>query len=835
MSEFHCCDARRREAALATGADQPPNGIDFLDVVDSEAEVEADRQRVLRVHFLKAVTDPLLGITAEDTHVDGGTRVTGIRVEGIEWDGDVLEVRVDRPGDFSAYTLRLGESNAPYPGLDPLLASVDFVFKADCPTDFDCLDDAPCGDPPQDTPDIDYLARDYAGFRRLMLDRLAVTTPDWQERNPADLGVALVEVLAYAADHLSYQIDAIGMESTLATARRRTSARRHARLVDYAVHDGSNARTWVHLTVDAAEVTVPTGTQLLTRVPGLSPRLSPPSSAANRAFDSGATVFETMHDTVAKAAANRMPLHTWGDRECCLPAGATNATLVGHPPLAVGDVLVLVEREGPGTGNPADADPAHRHAVRLTAVEPTTDPLGSWTPDEGLPPSPVDVTRISWADADALPFALCVTAVIEGTFHAEVSVALGNMVLADHGRTVQEPLEPVPAPDRRLALATTATGHCTTPEPVPTPARYEPVLDRSPVTMTGTVGRATGADQRVWQAFGTESAAAAYQWQPRHVLPAITLAETDTGRLWQPRRDLIASGRFTPEFVAEIDPDGRARLRFGDDEYGLRPSPQTHFIATYRVGNGPSGNIGADTLHHVLTSDPRIVAVRNPLPGRGGTPPESLDHVRQLAPHAFRAPMRAVTPQDYATTAARHPAVQQAVATERWTGSWYTVFLAVDRVGGGPVDADFETELRAHLERYRMAGDDLEIDGPHYVPLEIQLRVCVLPEYFRSDVARTVRDVLGNRDLPGSGRGLFHPDRLTFGQTVRLSRIYATAHAVDGVRYVEALTFGRLGDPSRSALTTGDLPTGRMEIPRLDDDPNFPERGILRLSMEGGR
>ena len=50
-------------------------------------------------------------------------------------------------------------------------------------------------------PPIDYLAKDYASFRRLMLDRLALLVPDWRERNPADLGVALVELLAYAGDH----------------------------------------------------------------------------------------------------------------------------------------------------------------------------------------------------------------------------------------------------------------------------------------------------------------------------------------------------------------------------------------------------------------------------------------------------------------------------------------------------------------------------------------------------------------------------------------------------------------------------------------------------------
>jgi hypothetical protein len=49
-------------------------------------------------------------------------------------------------------------------------------------------------------------------------------------------------MLAYAADQLSYYQDAVATEAYLGTARRRTSARRHARLVDYFMHDGANAR-----------------------------------------------------------------------------------------------------------------------------------------------------------------------------------------------------------------------------------------------------------------------------------------------------------------------------------------------------------------------------------------------------------------------------------------------------------------------------------------------------------------------------------------------------------------------------------------------------------------
>ena len=74
--------------------------------------------------------------------------------------------------------------------------------------------------------------------------------PDWKERHVPDIGITLVEVLAYVGDHLSYYQDAVATEAYLETARKRVSVKRHARLVDYVMHEGCNARAWVCVHTD---------------------------------------------------------------------------------------------------------------------------------------------------------------------------------------------------------------------------------------------------------------------------------------------------------------------------------------------------------------------------------------------------------------------------------------------------------------------------------------------------------------------------------------------------------------------------------------------------------
>ena len=109
-----------------------------------------------------------------------------------------------------------------------------FTFKAGCPSALDCAAPEPLPRPPGGGPAIDYLAKDYAQLpARAARTTRRLATRAWVERDEADLGMMLAELLSAVGDDLSYQQDRIAAEATLATATQRRSAVRHARLVDY--------------------------------------------------------------------------------------------------------------------------------------------------------------------------------------------------------------------------------------------------------------------------------------------------------------------------------------------------------------------------------------------------------------------------------------------------------------------------------------------------------------------------------------------------------------------------------------------------------------------------
>jgi hypothetical protein len=1074
---YRCCGDRRK---AEVPGNPTLNGIDYLEVLGFDATpLGLQPQTILMVRCLKAAPATL---TVGNVLISGGESITGVKAvwitpattppasmtaaqkaffTSLPNAADVLLVGTSVAGDFSPYTLRLVDSVAqaegdPFAvtevlaGFDPQLADVEFSFKVECPPFFDCAPPKP--DCPPDLPappPINYLAKDYGSFRTVILDRLSQLLPAWDATSEADLGVALAELIAYVGDSLSYKQDAVATEAYLQTSRRRISLRRHALLVDYHVHDGCNARTWMQLQV-TNNVVLKTGTAFNTYAPSMPPTVKGNEQAA---LDAGEIVFEAMQDAALFPKHNEMAFYTWGEADCCLAKGATEATLRDTlPDLRIGDVLIFRELIGPQTGNAADADVRHRCAVRLTRVA-TRDAAGHllvdplFEKDTGLPITsgaqlPQPVTEIQWAAGDALPFPVCISSTFLDSKLAtqnlvNVSKAFGNVVLADHGVTLTGvDLGVVPQPGL-FCPPGLAADRCTPVPPVAIPVRFRPVVPDGPLTQAVTLPTAgspvtpaivhlltnslvTLKDARglisltaqprtplAWpDLFGvtanqnagnpakfdlavsynppggapgvspapvleiltglslnpadpgfvvtqvnahsrfitvpvappgpapagfptapamlssggpsnlkdtggttylTIAPKPAATWPPSFGLlvqdnisdpqlfnllvvyapvsggvgvpapvvverftdlslanipvktatsglvtvgslenepnltlsaydllhydaskatPVITLTsvlDTDTKR-WTAEQDLLADGATDTHFVVEIESDGTTYLRFGDDENGRRPASDSTFTGAYRIGNGTAGNVGADTL--TFCSDPNVVGCTNPLAASGGSDPETPSQIRRRAPQAFMTQERAVTMADYERIADRDSQIENSVATLRWTGSWYTVFITAEPKGAGSLTPALRKAVKRSVNRYRLAGQDIELESPQYVSLEIDLTVCVDPGYFRSDVERALSKAL---------RDLFCPDRFTFGQTVYLSPVYAAARKVAGVTSVVATVFQPQGVPTPIFLAKGEIPLGPFQIARLEDDPSLPDHGQLTLTMQGGK
>jgi len=840
-------------------------GIDFVFVHEDQVTLD--------VYFLKQpstlappiVTPQLLNSVR--VHSEGLPDVPVTATWQVAPDGrDVLRLVAAEPGGFAPYTLSIDD-----PRIDPFFDDITFSFKAACPRDVDCAPPPHLCPPetPVDFP-VDYTARDFWSLRAALLEFAGRRYPNWQDRLEADAGVMLAETMSALGDEFAYTQDRIARETKLETATQRRSVRRMARLVDYTVHDGLGATGWLDFTAVANGVLV-AGTPVQALSDGL------PRSAGSlvvplpdgQPLPDGAlqpVTFEVGHGFAERdlpggprgyaisPARNALSPYLWDASQACLPVGVTEMFLAGHhaADLPLDDVPAGVP---PGRWVILRTDPldrsraARRWLVRLVTVADTHDALLG-----------VDVTHIAWEAAQALPFEMDQT----------VLTLRGNIVPATAGRTVVRRFSI--GPSVYAALEPPVGGDPATYAPVPRAVERTgpdasiaylfslPDSEFEGLVWFGDDPATAAPELRLYEATLASPPSSAkwngsrwdqhQNWEWRRALLGVSSSQPDDRHftlddgLW---RRIVAYRRPTGELIHQdytqadrLDGDG-VTVRFGDGAFGAVPSPSaspgTVFEVTYRIGNGAGTNLSPDTLvvFDAAALGALVSDVTNPLPTGGGIDPEPLDDVRRNAPDAFRAvTYRAVRPEDYAEAAERLNWVQRAGADFRWTGSWLTAMVTPDPRGTDILAADRRGTLEAQLDRFRQAGRETVVRDPVYADIDLQIDICVEPSRYAADVAQDVQAALLGNTGPTGRRGFFDPDNFTFGVPLRRSRLEAAIMAVPGVRAVEEIRVRRRGWFDWRQFDEYTLMVGSNEVLRLDNDPQHPDRGTLRIFTDGG-
>lgn len=807
-------------------------GIDYL-------FVDNTNQTDLYVHFVfppSAAQQAQLTIDRVSITATGGDAPpVGIRaVDFPVVNGEVvMRIRTAAPGTFTQYTLALANPPAGPQVLDPYLAQVAFSFKAGCYSDIDCQD-GPHVCPPETGIDavvdfpVDYQARDFGSLRTALLDFASQRYPRWVDRLEADAAVMLAEVMAAVGDELAYYQDRVAREAYLETATQRRSLRRLARLVDYRIHDGLGATTWIDVTALANDQ-LAAGTTLHALRDGVRVDFS-----VGRDLDEMlSTPPRGFAIDPARNDANLVP-YQWDVHDVCVRRGATELSLTGDVTAALLPFDDLPPDRAPGRWvllrtDPIDPGlPARRHLVRLVAVEAVHDPLAG-----------VDTTHLVWEGAQALPFELDLAAL-----HVH-----GNVIPAVAGVLVTQEFLIGPG------------GEAIPPDGQDPPWAIERQGPNGSVTFLFSLPR-TDTDGLVRRA--------AAPGDPRQAEPELRLVERvangaggfDDGDRWELRHSLLDSPASTAVDTHVTLDDGTWRrvvgyrvppgelvhldyasndgvtIRFGDGVFGLVPARGTRFAASYLAGNGRRANLPAAAVTRFDQADPiadiqiklKVAAVENPLAIADGVDPETPEEIRQLAPDAFRSiTYRAVRPEDYAEAVERLPWVQRAGCSFRWTGSWQTAFATPDPRASVEITGAQRAELERQLDRFRQAGRETHALDPRYADLDLKIAFCVAPDAYASEVKVRLAAV-----LTGSPDAFFSADHFTFGTPLERAPLEAAIQGVAGVRAVEDIQFRRRGFFDWRPLPVTAFLPAHDEVIRVENDRLHPDRGSVQLLPEGG-
>ena len=842
LSRDHADD--RADALVAANLNGMRLALVALPAGPNPAHAELDLRFWNSLHVAAILTEITLDPVraGQIFRVRGGTRVPAgnlpgqVRVTAVSGlDATRLALRVEPVGDYSTYTLELVWDAS---RIDPFFATLGFKFRPGCFTN-DCAPALP-GRPAQPGPTIDYLARDYESFRHTLMTAMAERVPGWQSTSEADHDQVLIDLFAAAADELSDFQDRVMSEAYLATTRTRVSLARHARLMDYHLHEGNQASTWLALEIATGQAPFSLGDQRLVAWTGAQTPLPESVLFASREHWLPAVQRQRFDPLV-----NHLRLHTWRNAQPALRAGSTSADVVpvvaggGQPEAdALRDLvrngqlrqILIAERLNPLTGRTPGRNPRKRQLLRLRAG--ATGAFAAQTIHDPL--TNTFLVRLHWRDEDALRHDYSFTTFCDGAPTEDVSVFHGNLLPVHEGRPMEvffrEPGTTLTADTAEVKqrhferLDRDGSGFDWVLAPLPEgPLAYLPTPPGGEVPAQSTLHRPPGG----------ESARAPVE---------VTIPSGGTDG-WDEVESLVHSNDTTEQgdhFMVETDERRRSTLRFGNGTNGVLLPRGAVVRAQYQIGGGAAGNIGADQLvfSRPLTGvlGGAVVRVWNPFDVTDGRDAESPEKVRRNAPEAYRArQLRAVTLADYVRRAEEVEGVSRAVARYGWTGSWRTVRVTIDPEGTTELEEPLRANIAAHLEAVRLIGEDIELRPPRVVPLDIRIVVCADAAFWREDLRFILEQEFSDSWTSDGRPGFFHPDDWTFGQALHRSQIEGRLHQIAGIEHVVSIVMKRFNAPTPGLPNAEQIEMAFDEVVQLANDPDHLERGLIRFDVRGGR
>lgn len=249
------------------------------------------------------------------------------------------------------------------------------------------------------------------------------------------------------------------------------------------------------------------------------------------------------------------------------------------------------------------------------------------------------------------------------------------------------------------------------------------------------------------------------------------------GIKWKEVPTLYRQPHNAQVYVVERAPDQSATIRFGDGLNGSRlPSGSGNVVATYRYGSGAAGP-PAGRLTTVLSRQPNLAAIHNPVPVSGGKDPQSPANVKTDAPASVFAFGRAISAVDYEVVAAQAAGVSRVKAY--WTfdavAQRTLVKIYVNDDAGGVTSAG----------RALTGSDDpnrpVAVAAARQIDVSVSARLVVSADRIVDDVVAAAAAAFADPDS-----GAFSPAAMGIGQWLYRSHIDA-ALSVSGVVAVHEL------------------------------------------------
>jgi len=581
--------------------------------------------------------------------------------------------------------------------------------------------------------------------------RIAARTDEWTDFNPHDPGITILELLAWLADTHIYEADQL------------TDAHRRKYLQLLGIEPTPPQPAAVRLDVSPTDGggRLPAGTRL--RADDGSQQVQFETDHAVHVTDSSVERVVVNNDSRTQAnETDGMSYRLFGDEPT---AGDWFAVGFDGDPFGGGQLRLFVDYDDSGLPEPAaDETGIFEPSVELRweycRSYPPTDEETDWKPvgvqadttnslyEQGVVTldRPDSWEPTAWDDEEA------------GCFDQPAGLVWVRCRLTDDG------YESPPQCTEITTNVVAASHSC----------RYDE-------TLTAIDNRPAGSAPRT---YGFEHT------------PVLSAAVTVDGEQWTEVAAFDSSGPADRHYVLDR---ATGELTVGDGQRGRQPPAGATVRASYEAGGGTVGNV-PETARWVV-DDPEVSAPELDIEPResaaGGQDAEPLAAAVDRCREQLQTTQRAVTADDYATLAASTPGVRVARSTVRLPDAGDDP-IEVVVVPHAPPDVKrptpsegFRRAVDAHLDRHRLLGDRIEVRGPSYVGVTIELTVVPTATHTADAARRAVERQLTARLDPIGGRD---SDGWPFGNSLSEAALEAIVRELSAVDDVETLTVRTVGD-----------------------------------------
>lgn len=353
-------------------------------------------------------------------------------------------------------------------------------------------------------------------------------------------------------------------------------------------------------------------------------------------------------------------------------------------------------------------------------------------------------------------------------------------------------------------------------------------LDAATAYLLGNVAAASHGETVRDEVLGNGSAATPFQRfvlkkEPLTYLPSeqeggaeSTLAVRVNGVLWDEEPGLYRRPPTSEVYATRTQDDGFTVVQFGDGKMGAKvPSGQGNVVATYRVGAGVAGRVGAGTLSSALDRPPGLRSVTNPLAARGGADQEDVDDARENAPATVRTFGRAVSLADFSDLVRATGEVAKAQAVWVWDGLERAIHLTVAGQEGGLFADEDLRRIGASLDRARDPNYRLSVANYTAFPVLLRATLNVDARYISDEV---VGDALA------AALGALDFEAVDLGEPIHLSDVYRILQDVPGVVSVDIDELQPKRPADRNRPNVDLLPDGVTPAPLQPHVRLYPAR-----------